>query len=419
MIEVMSGRHTRCERDDDTGGRPVVVARQAILDRREEVIGFEVLYRPLASDSVLPSAEVATSQVVVQALADIGLERLTGDQHAYINVSADLLLHERPLPLPPHRVILEVLEDQRVDAGLIEVLHELIGAGFTIALDDFQLGAGADDLLELASVVKLDVRALDRKGLVDHVDRLREHEVSLIAEKVETRDEYEFCRALGFNAFQGYFFAKPDIVEGRAAPTHRLGALTRLADSSQMATFEQLERLIIEDAGISAKLLRLANSAFIPSRRQVASVHEALTLLGTVAVRRWVMMLALAGVTDRPHHLLTTALQRARVCELLAGRQPRLADGDRAFTAGLFSTVDALLATPMTAVLDELAFDDRMSGALLSQDGPEGRLLASVLAYERGDFHACREPGIELDAFSQAYRKALEWADDITSTLAS
>jgi EAL and modified HD-GYP domain-containing signal transduction protein len=394
----------------------VVVARQPIFDRDEAIVGFEVLYRPMSAPPVLVNPAAATSRVIVHAVADIGLDHLTGDRPAHINVTREFLLEVRPLPLSPERVVLELVQDQIVDAALIEVLGELVEAGFAIALDDFQLGSRADRLLELASIVKLDIRALDGPALINHVARLRERVPTLIAEKVETREEYAVCRALGFDAFQGYFFAQPVLVAGRSAPTRRLHALAALAGPAPRASFEQLERLIVQDAGLSHKLVRLANSAFVGARHEVASVHRALTLLGTVAVRRWAMVLVLSGLTDRPHHLLGLALQRARLCELLAARTPD-AEPDRAFTAGLFSILDGLLGTPMRELVDELPFDERMTRALLHQQGPEGRLLGGVLAHERGDFTACHEQGLDLPVIADAYRHALDWTRQATAEL--
>jgi EAL and modified HD-GYP domain-containing signal transduction protein len=148
----------------------------------------------------------------------------------------------------------------------------------------------------------------------------------------------------------------------------------------------------------------------------VASVHQALTLLGTVAVRRWATLLVLAGISDRPHHLLTLAMQRARMCEQIAAHFPG-ADADRAFTAGLFSVLDALLGTPMRELVDELPFDERMRSALLDGDGPEGEVLSAALAYEKGAFDATERHGIELAAVADAYRDALRWAREAADQL--
>jgi EAL and modified HD-GYP domain-containing signal transduction protein len=236
----------------------------------------------------------------------------------------------------------------------------------------------------------------------------------LLAEKVETRSEYEHCRALGFDAFQGFFFAQPVLVEGGTVPTHRLTSLAELAQAGD-ADFEELERLITQDAGLAYKLVRLANSAYVGSRKAVASVREALTLMGTINVRHWSVMLALAGFTDRPQHLLATGLLRARQCELLA-RRP--VDPAVAFTVGLFSILPALVGTTMESLVEELPFDERLSGALLAQDGEEGALLAGVLAFERGDFEACESFGTDLLEVAEVYRAALAWVEQAAPHLA-
>jgi c-di-GMP phosphodiesterase len=393
----------------------VAVARQPIFDRAESIAGFEILYRSLTGP--FTDAEGATSTVIVQSLADIGLERLVGDARAFINVTADFLLKVRPLPMPPERVVLELVGSHSADPALLGALRDARDAGFRIALDGFRLSPGLEPLLDLAGVVKLDIRALSGATLVKQVNELRNRGLVLIALKVETREEYEACRAMGFDGFQGYFFAEPAVVSGPTAPTHRLGALTELIAPDRQASFEEIERVISQDVGLSHKLVRLASSAFVGTRTQVASVRQALILLGTVAVRRWAMLLALSGLTDRPQHLLTVGLVRARLCELLAAAHP-VAAPERAFTVGLFSVVDALLGKPMQALLDELPFDSRIRHALLDHDGPEGRLLAAVLAYERGDFNDVARYGVGLPALAGAYREAIDWADGVALQLA-
>jgi c-di-GMP phosphodiesterase len=394
----------------------VAVARQPIFDRAENITGFEVLYRPMPGSDERQGPEGATSSVIVQSIADIGLERLVGNQRAHINVTREFLLGVRPLPLPPERVVLELVGSQRVDGELLEALQDAVDAGFELALDDFQLDHEHRPLLELATAVKLDIRELDGPTLIRHVNSLRGRGLRLIAEKVETRQDYQGCRALGFDEFQGYFFAEPALVSANTAPTHRLGALGTLVQPSRKASFEELEQVIAQDAGLSHKLVRLANSAFVGARHEVASVRQALMLLGTVAVRRWAMLLMLAGMTDSPQHLLNVGLLRARLCELLATQHP-VAVPERAFTVGLFSVVDALLDVPMPTLLDELPFDTRLTHALLDHTGPEGRLLAAVMDYERGDFTDCDRSGVTLLALAHSYRQAVDWADEATSQL--
>jgi EAL and modified HD-GYP domain-containing signal transduction protein len=403
--------------DSARAGVPVVVARQPILDRDEVIRGYELLYRPTGSGAVAPGGDgySATSTVIVRALADIGLDALVGDRKAWVNVTREFLLEVRPLPLPPERTVIELLEGQAVDDELLEVLGELRAAGFRVALDDFRFDPGWAALVEHADAIKLDIRELPRAALEEAVERLRRPGLYLLAEKVETRAEYEHCRALGFDAFQGYFFAEPLLVEGGAVPTHQLAGLASMAQAGDGVTFEELERLISQDAGLAYKLVRFANSAFVGSRSAVSSVRGALTLMGTINVRRWSMLLALAGITDRPQHLLATGLLRARQCELLA-RRP--VDPAVAFTVGLFSILPALAGTTMEALVGGLPFDAAVSGALLEQAGEEGALLAGVLAFERGDFEACESHGTDLLEVAEVYRAALAWVEQSAPHLA-
>ena len=191
----------------------VAVARQPIFDRAEAITGFEILYRSLTGP--FTDAEGATSTVIVQSLADIGLERLVGDSRAYINVTRDFLLKVRPLPMPPERVVLELVGSHSADPELLGALRDARDAGFRIALDGFRYAPGLEPLLDLASVVKLDIRALSGDALLKQVTELRGRGLTLIALKVESREEYEACRSMGFDGFQGYFFAEPAVVSAR------------------------------------------------------------------------------------------------------------------------------------------------------------------------------------------------------------
>ena len=376
----------------------VVVARQPILDHLERIVAFELL-TPKDGDP-----REGTAGVLTQAIADIGLARLAGTRPVHIDVTREFLLSLRPLPFTPDRVILELAADQL----LLHALKEVHDAGFLIALDAFD-GDEDNVFLDLADSVKLNIAALGEEAIENAVNVARGRGLHLIADGVQSREAYGFCRGLGFDAFQGQYFAEPVVVHGASAPTYRLRALSMLA-MNESTSFEQLERVITEDPGLSFKLMKLANSAFFGGRHRVGSVRQALMTLGSVTVRRWATLLVLAGVNDRPSHLLELGLLRARLCELVATRTPG-AEPERAFTVGLFSIVDSLLGTRMHLLIDDLPFDERTSRALGEHEGPEGHLLAGVLAYERGDFEDCAAAGVSLVDIARAYGEALDWTD--------
>ena len=380
----------------------VVVARQPILDHLERIVAFELL-TPKNADP-----RKVTASVLTQALADVGLAKLAGSRPVHVDVTREFLLAVRPLPFAPERIILELAAGQPTD----ELLLTLSRRRATRASRSPSTASRRRDdaLLDFADSVKLDISALDEDAIETAVNVARGRGLQLIADGVETREAYGFCRGLGFDAFQGQYFAEPVVVHGASAPTYRLRALSMLAQS-ESTSFEQLERVITEDPGLSLQALKLANSAFFGGRHRVGSVRQALMTLGSVAVRRWATLLVLAGVNDRPSHLLELGLLRARLCELVAARTPG-AEPDRAFTVGLFSIVDSLLGTRMHLLLDDLPFDERTSRALGEHEGPEGRLLSGVLAYERGDFEDCAQAGVSLVDLARAYGEALDWTDD-------
>jgi EAL and modified HD-GYP domain-containing signal transduction protein len=406
-------QHARFVRAPEKTVAPVVVSRQPILDLCERIVAFELLTPPAAN------SREATASVLAQAIADIGLTRLAGARPVHVDVSREFLLAVRPLPLSPDRVVLEVRADQPADDVLLTLLRETRDAGFRIALDGFRAGAGADAdaLLEIADSAKLDVGSMDETEIEAAVTAARGRGLAVIADGVQTRETYHVCRDLGFDGFQGQYFAEPVVVRGASVPTYRLRALSMLAQG-ESTSFEQLERVIAEDPGLSLKLVKLANSAFFAGRHPVGSIRQALMALGSVTVRRWATLLVLAGVSDRPSHLLELGLLRARLCEMVAARTPE-AEADRAFTVGLFSVVDSLLGTRMPALLDDLPFDERTKQALGAHEGPEGRLLAGVLAYEGGDFDRCAQSGVSLVDIALAYREALDWTDGTLVQLAA
>lgn len=351
---------------------------------------------------------------VVEALSEVGLDALTGGHAAWLPLGRDLLLDAGAVPVRSDRVVLQVPAANGDDPALQEAVSRLAARGTCIALDGYVHRPGLEPLLDAAWGVKLDLAALGADGLRAQVDALRGRELVLIATSVDTNADFAMCRELGFAGFQGAFLAEPEVVPGRAVPTQSLAALGTLADVQSSVEFEDLERAIVRDIGLSHKLLRYANSAVFARRQRVGSVREAMMLLGARPVRRWATVLAIAGMPDQPHALLVTALVRARMCELLSDDAART---DRAFTVGMFSVINRLLGLPMRDALDTLPLDDDVVGALLRGEGAEGRSLRTVLAWELGDFSAGDALPGGRDRVARAYRDAVAWADGAASGL--
>jgi EAL and modified HD-GYP domain-containing signal transduction protein len=383
----------------------VLVARQPICDADLQVCAYELLHRGDAVDG-----EQATAQVLLAACGDIGLSALVGARRAYVNVSRRFLLEVDPLPFEPELVVLELLEDQLVDDALVDRLRELTAAGYVLALDDFAFGPEAEPLLELASIVKVDVRAGDEGHTARQAGLLKPYGVTLLAEKVEDEQEFERCRALGYELFQGWFFCKPEIVSGREIPSASLAAIQAAASLSRpTVTFEEIEEVVSRDPGLSLRLLRLLNSASFSLRRRIETVHEAIVLLGAENVRQWGMLLALGGVKARCDELVPTALVRAQTLSLLAAQ--RGGDPDRAFAIGLFSVADALLGAPMEQALHDLPLAAPIVDALVRHAGDDGVALAAILAHERAE-ELASGPGDAPGALAACYLQALTWAQE-------
>jgi EAL and modified HD-GYP domain-containing signal transduction protein len=395
------------------GSATVRVARQPILDGDASLIGYELLFRaPEATSAEVLDDRKATATVIIDGLLDVGLFDLVGERLAFLNVSRDFLLSVRPLPLPARQVVLELIEGQVVDEPLLEVLGELVEHGFAIALDHFSPTPEAERLLSYARYVKVDMlehTGLDLEQLVAQL-RARTPALTLIAKKVETYEEFERCRDLGFDGFQGYFFAKPSRVRQQRMPSKGLTALGAMADLSTTEDFDELHRIITRDVGLSMRLLRYANSAYVALPRRVASVQEGLAWLGAVTVRRFAQMAALASARDVPDVLLATALVRAHMCQLLSGAGEGPA-GDSYFTVGLFSVADALADAPMQDVIAQLPFREDIAEALLHGSGELGQLMSEVMAYMRGDFDDASELILRHPNIEQIYREASSWAD--------
>jgi EAL and modified HD-GYP domain-containing signal transduction protein len=398
----------------------VYIGRQPIYDRDLKVAAYELLFRhdpDVNRVSQHVDGDLATSQVLVHTFMEIGLDRVVGDYPAFINMTRTLLLAADALPFPRERVVLEVLEDIEIDPPLVAAARALAKDGFVLALDDFIYRAAARPLLRLARYIKLDILAMDRRTVQRHVTELRRWPVQLIAEKVENADALEFCRGLGFDLFQGFFFCRPHIVRGRRIPANRLAILRLLARLSDPAVeTKELETLIGQDVSLSYRLLRLINSAYFGFPRTVDSVRQAVVYLGLRRIKSWVGLIVMSGIDDKPQELLISALIRARMSELLTSHLG-LSNPDSAFTVGLFSLLDAMLDMTMGEILEQLPLTDELRKALDGHEGAYGRLLTYVLAYERGEWDRVKCSQLPTRVASEAYLDAIAWAHEASRRL--
>ncbi|ABI56274.1 EAL and HDOD domain-containing protein [Alkalilimnicola ehrlichii MLHE-1] len=392
----------------------IFLARQPIYNRELEVVAYELLYRAGARDRAdVVDGDQATGQLLVNTFTDFGLERLVGDVPAFINLTRPYLIGELELPIPPDQVALEVLEDVALDdEQVLAGLRSLSDRGYVIVLDDFDYQPENEPALACADLVKLEVNDTSTEALTRVVRRLREFDLQLLAEKVETDRQFQLCLDLGFDFFQGYYFSRPNLVSGQRHASSKVGLLPLLAKLNDPdADLQELERLIARDQVLVYRLLRCANSAAV-SRGPIESLHNALLLLGTRTVRTWIILITLSAVEDKPPELCRIALARARMCELLA-RESGIANPEACFTAGLLSLLDTLMNQPMAELVQALPLTQAIERALLNREGAIGALLQRVCDYEQGHWQALETDDADGRRYPGAYLEALQWADRI------
>lgn len=389
------------------------VSRQPIYTRSMAVYAYELLFRNgPSSTSAGVEGDRATAEVILN-LIDIGLEHIIGNEQAFVNVTRNFLVEGYCRSLPVKSVVLEVLDDIRPDIEVVENLRKLRAEGYQIALDDFVHHEYLRPLVELADIVKVDVLAQDRERVERTFEVLREFDVRILAQKVDTQGDYDFCHELGFDYFQGYFFCRPRLIQGKKVPTNRMAA-TRLAARLQNPNIngEQIAEAISQDLTLSYRLLRLANSAYASVSRKVESIEHAAMLIGTDRIRTWASLLMMSSMDDKPRELMMTAAIRAGMSERLASGMG-LKCSPAAFTTGLFSVLDAMLDSPFSVIVDKLPLSDEITRALVARDGKLGRLLDYVVAYEQDDETGLSrlggELGLALETGRDAYVDAVSW----------
>ncbi len=401
----------------------VFVARQAIFDRRMKVYGYELLFRPCRDSNAAGIADSAASlQVITNSFFSIGMERLLAGTRAFINFPQDLLVDPRLFSLPASKTVIEILETVRPEPAVVNACRALREKGYVLALDDFSHLQGWDRLANLVSIIKVDFRATTPAEQEALVERYAGRGACMLAEKVETQEEFDRARRLGYHYFQGYFFARPVIISRREIPGSKLSYIRILQEihRPELELFA-LEALIQRDVSLASKLLRYINSSIFGWINPVHSIRQALALLGEQEIRNWVSLVALPNLaSDKPDELVRTALLRARFSELLAqwaGLGHRKAD---LFLIGLFSLLDAMLGRSLAEILDEMRLGGEIADALLGTAPPRQSLAGVytlVREYEAGDWNALSETATNLripaEIIPDLYLEAVSWSDQI------
>ncbi len=400
-----------------------VIGRQPILDRQEHTVAYELLFRSGTEnryDGV--DGNHATTSVISNTFLEIGMQRVLGPRRGFINFTRDLLVERKWESLPPGQVVIEVLEDVPADRQVREACEAMKLAGYSIALDDVTAVEPVADLVEFVEFAKLDLPSLSAARRAQLRSYFHSRGIKVVAEKVETEADFASTRRQGFDYFQGYFFAKPELVGGQRVPSSKTACLQLIREAHRPELdFSRFESIVRQDLALARKLLQFVNSAAMGSRHPVNDIRQAFTYLGEANIRRWVTLAAMPALAaDRPTELVTQSLVRARFCELAADATGCRAKASAAFLTGLFSLLDAMIGLPLESVLAELAVDRQIVDAILNRPSGDGSLrdfldLAKELEQQGTPKldAACKGIGADSGKVCGMYVEAMVWAEQL------
>jgi len=408
-----------------TDDQQIFLGRQPILDRHQNIVAYELLFRAghTAGADVQDDMH-ATAHVITRAFTELGISTVLGKHKGFINVHGELLLSDMLELLPKDKVVIELLETIQVTPQIVERCRQLKAMGFTLALDDYTSEDPQFEILfDLVDVIKLDYPLVNKRLLPDIVRYLKRWPVRLLAEKIDDHAQAVLCQNLGFDLFQGYYFAKPIVITGKRADPSKLALLRLLGLVLGDADSKEIEQVFKHDPSLSYKLLQLVNSVALGLPQKIDTLRHAIVILGQRQLQRWLQLLMFvpnSGQADNP--LLQLAATRGKLMELLAQVQ---APGDqhyqdRAFISGLLSLLDTLLGIPLAEIAEQINLTPDVRQALLERQGMLGELLELTEKIELSDFDAVGElletSGLKVNDLLQAQLAAMNWANDLTKT---
>jgi len=398
------------------------IARQPILDNNQRLYAYELLYRG-AADYTLSnvSGNKATSSLLTSAFITHGIEKISDHKPCFINFTQDLIIKRIPASFPKTKLVIEVLEDVELTDELISSCRYLKNKGYQIALDDFVYEPKFNPLLELADVVKIDVRLTPLNTIHKTLRSLQPYHVKLLAEKVEDQGEFELAQKLGFKYFQGYYFSKPKKIQIKEISAAKVNLINLLAEVSRKSTdINRLHDIISVDIAISYKLLRFLDSAYFYRLQKVKTVRHAIAYLGESELRRFILLVLIAELSsDQPDELVRIAVVRAKFMELMV-KGSRLENlGSELFLVGLFSLLDVMLNVSMSDVMEKLPLEEEAKNALLNRQGPCAPFLRIAIAYERNQTRQLMAElnsiGIQPESITNSYLEAVRYAKGLLS----
>ncbi|RJF34556.1 EAL and HDOD domain-containing protein [Pseudoalteromonas gelatinilytica] len=395
-------------------------ARQPILDKEKKLVGYELLFRD-GVDNVFPDidGDEATSRLIEGSQFNFGLEDLTDNKPAYINFTLETLQKGYPLLLGKEQVVVEILETIQPGKRLLALVKDLKERGYTLALDDYIHQPVWRHFYPYIDMIKIDFLTADKESIEAVIEAIKPHpHIKLLAEKVETYEKYQLALEMGFSYFQGFFFSKPEMVQSKTLPPSEMALAELLYETSSMdLNLRKITEVFERDVNLSYKLLRYSNSAAFKRRAEISTIKQALIVLGSEEIKRFLSLLFAAQVAaDKPAELIRLSLTRARFAELLAISHGKLRDTGMAFLTGMMSLMDAILDEDMPSVMNKLPLTVEIKDALLKGEGLLATYLNLVKFYEQADWEKAKEIqqqlGLKPEEVPDAYHDALSWSND-------
>ncbi|WNO60712.1 EAL and HDOD domain-containing protein [Rheinheimera sp. MMS21-TC3] len=400
-------------------------ARQPILTRDKELYAYELLFRDGVVNA-FPNIDgnEATSRMIEGSQFSFGLDDFLGDKLGFINFTLPTLLKKFPSMLPKEQVVIEILETVQPSKVLLAECVELKNNGYIIALDDYVHKSVWRHFYPYIDIIKIDFRTSSIEQMNEVKQAISDYpHIKLLAEKVETIEEYNTAMEMGFTYFQGYFFAKPEMLKAKALSPAQTTLVELLYETSRPEIdLRKITQVFERDVNLSYKLLRYSNSAIFKRRAEVETIKHALVVLGQAELKKFLSLLFASQInSDKPAELMRMSMTRARFCEELAAIQGRT-DTSKAFLTGLMSLMDAILNESIESVMDKLPLASEIKLALTEKKGILAGFIALIKAYEAAHWRNANiiieKLGLEKDKVPNAYHTAVQWANEQMKALA-
>jgi EAL and modified HD-GYP domain-containing signal transduction protein len=402
----------------------VFVARQPIFDSRQEIFGYEFLFRDGLENFFKPGTDVdyASSKTLLDSLFIFGFNELTKGKKMFMNFSRQVLLSEAAFVFPSDLLVIELLETMAIDPEVTAMCKRLNSKGYMIALDDFEYHESFQAVFEYVDIIKIDFLLTKEKARSQVVSKVNSAAIKYLAEKIETNADFDQAKEMGYSYFQGYFFSKPVIISGKDVSSSKFNLMEIIREVNKPEiNINMVDKIISRDVSLSYKLLRFINSPAFGIANEIHSIRQALNLIGLIEFKKWISLIVLAQIgSDKPEELVLSSIIRAKFCELISEHIHLGLQKNELFLMGLFSFIDVFLSRPMNEVLRDLPLTAKIKDALLGKNNIYQKILLFIMAYEKGDWQnvamLSTELQLENNRIAKDYLTAINWANNYQSS---